>query len=78
MGRSVGSGLGAHAMLFGDCAKMGLAVAMRVTWPCFVAGFTVSGAGMGQDRPPVSFMSRAVSCPYPPVLPCLPPWSPPA
>ncbi len=23
MGRSVGSGLGAHAILFGDCAKMG-------------------------------------------------------
>ncbi|WP_214454402.1 hypothetical protein [Aeromonas dhakensis] len=56
MGRSVCSDLGVYAILFGDCAKMGLAVVMRATWPCFVAGFTVSCAGMGQDRPPVSFM----------------------
>lgn len=56
MGPVVCSDLGVYAILFGDCAKMELAVVMRVTWPCFVACFTVLDAGMGQDRPPVSFM----------------------
>ena len=65
MGRIVGSGLGAHAILFGDCAKMGACRGDACHLALFCGGFHGFRCRHGAGSAPVSFMSRAVSCPYP-------------